>query len=107
LGLKGRVKIAKTLKELIRNYSNRLFQIPEDVASKKPTGKWSKKEYIGHLLDSASNNHGYQNIVWSELIKIWKVTNTLLVYRIENVTPNTLSNSMTIGGGTNYFRICY
>lgn len=36
----------------------RLQSIPEDIAAQKPApGKWSKKEILGHLIDSAANNH--------------------------------------------------
>src|SRR6185437_595711 len=35
-----------------------LRQIPEDEFSHKPApAKWSKKEIVGHLIDSATNNH--------------------------------------------------
>ena len=35
-----------------------LSAISEDAASKKPApNKWSKKEILGHLIDSAANNH--------------------------------------------------
>lgn len=35
-----------------------LSQIPAEEFSLKPApGKWSKKEILGHLLDSAANNH--------------------------------------------------
>ncbi len=35
-----------------------LSQIPETEFSYKPAqGKWSKKEILGHLIDSATNNH--------------------------------------------------
>jgi hypothetical protein len=33
-------------------------EIPENEFSLKPApGKWSKKEILGHLIDSATNNH--------------------------------------------------
>ena len=33
-------------------------KIPEEQLSIKPSpGKWSKKEILGHLIDSAANNH--------------------------------------------------
>lgn len=36
----------------------KLAAIPEEEFSSKPaTHKWSKKEIIGHLVDSAANNH--------------------------------------------------
>src|SRR5262249_11867168 len=35
-----------------------LRQLDESTASARPRpGKWSKKEIIGHLIDSAANNH--------------------------------------------------
>ena len=35
-----------------------LTQISEEKMSEKPApNKWSKKEIIGHLIDSATNNH--------------------------------------------------
>ena len=32
----------------------------DDIEAGRPTapGKWSKKEIVGHLIDSAANNHG-------------------------------------------------
>ncbi|MGQ0827780.1 MAG: hypothetical protein ACT4ON_05245 [Bacteroidota bacterium] len=35
-----------------------LSKIPENDFTNKPRpGKWSKKEILGHLIDSATNNH--------------------------------------------------
>ena len=35
-----------------------LSAISEDAAAQKPNpSKWSKKEILGHLIDSAANNH--------------------------------------------------
>lgn len=35
-----------------------LYQFTEQEFTKQPApGKWSKKEIIGHLIDSAANNH--------------------------------------------------
>lgn len=35
-----------------------LLNIDEIIFSEKPSNnKWSKKEIIGHLIDSAANNH--------------------------------------------------
>ncbi len=37
----------------------RLLEITEAEAARRPAeGKWSAKETLGHLIDSASNNHG-------------------------------------------------
>ena len=38
--------------------AGRLRQIDEASASLRPApGKWSRKEILGHLIDSAANNH--------------------------------------------------
>ena len=38
--------------------ADRLRRMDEATASKRPApGKWSKKEILGHLIDSAANNH--------------------------------------------------
>jgi hypothetical protein len=46
------------LHELIAEYSESLNAISEsEFTAKASPGKWSKKEILGHLIDSASNNH--------------------------------------------------
>ena len=45
------------LKQLINDYSDKLKQLNEKKYSGKPLEKvWSKKEELGHLIDSAHNN---------------------------------------------------
>jgi len=42
----------------VEEASARLLSIPETEAAARPAeGKWSAKETIGHLIDSATNNH--------------------------------------------------
>ncbi|WP_226002861.1 DinB family protein [Paenibacillus sp. BJ-4] len=46
------------LTRLIENHEKELFSISEHEFNAKPLPeKWSKKEILGHLCDSASNNH--------------------------------------------------
>src|SRR4030095_11717280 len=79
--------------------ADRLRHIDEAAASKRPApGKWSKKETLGHLIDSAANNHQrfvrlqlssridlpgydgdewvrlqrYQDRSWLEIIELWR-----------------------------------
>lgn len=80
--------------------------------------KWSLKEIIGHLIDSASNNHqrfvrlqfgtlrdfpaydgeewvriqAYNNMEWELLIKLWHNYNLALLNIIENIDKKVLSN---------------
>ena len=77
-------------------------------------GKWSPREIIGHLIDSAQNNHGrfvraqlspdlvfpgyaqddwvrlqgYGERDWGELIALWAAYNRHLAHVIERVSPD-------------------
>jgi len=97
--------------------ADRLRQIDEAAASLRPApGKWSKKEILGHLIDSAANNHQrfvrlqlndrvdlpgydgdewvraqhYQDRAWSEIIDLWQMYNRQLSWVIRQVDPETL-----------------
>ena len=87
-----------------------------DEASAQPQapGKWSPREVIGHLIDSASNNHQrfvraqfqddlvfpgydqdawvrlqqYQNAPWIELVTLWRAFNMHLAHMMA-ATPET------------------
>jgi DinB superfamily len=49
--------IANQLKTIIDQHADALKLIPEsDMLFKPSPGKWSKKEIIGHLIDSAQSN---------------------------------------------------
>src|SRR5689334_707126 len=59
--------IEQDLRTVVEAASPRLLAIPEDAASRpRAPGKWSPKEVIGHLVDSASHNH--QRFVRAQLI---------------------------------------
>ena len=48
---------AQQLESLIDQYKTSLLSIPEDSLTPKPSPtKWSRKEIIGHLIDSAQSN---------------------------------------------------
>lgn len=48
----------KKLSQLIAEHTDLLKGISESEFSAKPNpDKWSKKEILGHLIDSANNNH--------------------------------------------------
>lgn len=91
-----------------------MLGVPDDVAAKRPApGKWSMKEIVGHLIDSASNNHqrfvrarsmddlvfpgyeqddwvtaqDYANAPWGELVGLWHAYN-LHIARVMAATPD-------------------
>jgi len=46
------------LNKNIETVRERFLQYSEDELTNKPSAtKWSKKELLGHLVDSAANNH--------------------------------------------------
>src|SRR5215471_19031784 len=93
--------IADQLDLVIREYLPQLRNVPEDEFSYKPDpAKWSKKEILGHLVDSAQNNirrfivgqyetkphivyyqdqwvalQNYQHYSTHELIRLWQLLN--------------------------------
>jgi len=89
-----------------------LLGIPAEVASRRPApGKWSAKEVLGHLVDSAANNHqrfvraqwqtdlifsgydqdawvraqDYQNAGWDEIVALWAAYNSHLAHLMATI----------------------
>jgi len=110
--------VAEELKSILR-IAARLRQIDEQAASVRPApGKWSKKEILGHLIDSAANNHQrfvrlqltprlelpgydgdawvslqrYQERPWRDIVDLWLMYNTQLAEVIRYVDPPALRN---------------
>jgi DinB family protein len=98
------------LRATVAQVSTRLLAVPESDAARQPApGKWSSKEIIGHLIDSAANNHlrfvraqfttdlvspgypqedfvrvqRYQEAPWAELVTLWRDYNLHLARVIE------------------------
>lgn len=101
-----------------------LLKISEQAASQKPgPNKWSKKEILGHLIDSASNNHQrfvrgalnmamafppyqqdpwvaashYQEMEWQELVEFFVQYNLHLSRLIVQLPERVLDNPCNIG----------
>ncbi len=106
--------LLQTVKSHFAKYSD----ISDDIASViLSEDKWSLKEIIGHLIDSASNNHqrimrlqteqilkfpGYHyswtktgkinSMKYSDLMDLWKNYNTLLAHLIYVTDESCLNN---------------
>ena len=103
-------------RQTIETASNQLIQItPEHSQLPRAVGKWSPKEIIGHLIDSASNNHqrfvraqftddlvfsgyeqegwvrvqNYQGEEWTELVQLWRSYNQHILHLISRVPEET------------------
>jgi hypothetical protein len=102
-------RIGMRLAADVRATTPRLLELAEARVSKpRPAGKWSPKEILGHLVDSASNNHqrfvraqlepelrgpgyeqarwvaaqGYAQRPWSDLVELWSAYNRHLAHVI-------------------------
>src|SRR5260221_6311194 len=115
-------EIARELRLTVDDASQRLGTIPEEKASEPVTaGKWSPKEIIGHLVDSASNNHGrfvraqltddlffpgydqeawvrvqqYSRAKWTDLIALWRGFNHHIANVVEHIPSDIASQQRT------------
>jgi hypothetical protein len=100
----------------VRLAAERLKTVPDPDAARRPApGKWSAKEIIGHLVDSAANNHQrfvragdqddlvfprydqdtwvslqqYQEAPWQELLGLWAGYNLHLA-RVMQACPDAI-----------------
>lgn len=117
--------IAEQLLKDITKASEQFKSISEKEWSNKPApGKWSKKEILGHLIDSAANNHlrfvraqlaegefvsfsyeqdffvksqHYQERPAADLIQLWSSYNRHLSHVIKHIDASKLNISCKIG----------
>jgi DinB superfamily len=103
-------------RQTIGHAAERLLQLsPTESATPRMAGKWSPKEIIGHLIDSAANNHqrfvraqftddlifsgyeqegwvrvqDYQGEPWAELVQLWKLYNQHILHLMTRVPEET------------------
>ena len=115
---------AAALDSTIETVTPWLRQLSDAEAAVRPApGKWSKKEILGHLMDSASNNHqrfvraalqgeltfpGYdqdrliqlqhfQDLDWTFLIDLWMAYNRLLVHVLRHLPASAQQVTCNIG----------
>ena len=113
------------LRDLLQRVPGRLDRLSNETAGSKPTPSgWSPKEELGHLLDSAANNHqrivraqlennptmpgydqngwvavhAYQRRDWGELIELWQALNRQLLAAAEAVPDSAWSRTLTVAG---------
>jgi|SRR5215831_18842106 len=111
------------LKQILEQTPEKLFAITEDNAQQKSNPKkWSKKEILGHLVDSAANNHqrfvrlqienqisfpGYrqdewvavqhwQQKDWKGIIVLWQLYNRHLLHVLQYMDEIKLPNTITL-----------
>jgi len=117
-------ELSEKLKQAVESAETILRQVPE-LESEKPAlpGGWSRKQVLGHLIDSASNNHqrfvraslqtslefpGYdqdgcvrvqaaQDAPWILLVGLWSEYNRYLAHVITRFPSSKLDTACRIG----------
>jgi hypothetical protein len=100
-----------------------LFRTCPDPSAREKSGGWSVKEILGHLVDSASNNHQrlaryvpkgnldyppydqeqcvqrarYQAFDFAQLLALWYNYNRLLLHLIAGLPEADLDSTISIG----------
>jgi hypothetical protein len=116
-------KALNRLEYIINLTPKMLTEISEENMSTKPSPtKWSKKEIIGHLIDSATNNHqrfvrgqfenipeiSYDQNNWNEfsfynqidskqIISFWTIYNKQIIEIIKRIPKENLEKQIKIG----------
>lgn len=115
-------KWLEDFKRTIESTAPRLLQISESKSEEtRPQDGWSSKQIIGHLIDSAANNHArfvlaqlkgdlvfpgydqnhwvesqqYQKAPWTQLVELWRAYNLHLVHVMSVVPKEKLKNTCT------------
>lgn len=118
--------LAEKLRTMVETEVDELDSIEDEEAEVTPEAPagWSKKEEIGHLIDSATNNHvrfvlasmsngefhgpsyaqdewvkvhGYTELTWDDLVTFWCSYNLLLEHLIERMPAQKLETQCVIG----------
>jgi hypothetical protein len=120
-------ELALLLRRTIDRELPELRAVTDERAGRSPRpGGWSPKQELGHLIDSAANNHirfavasiegafqgmsytqdrwveahGYRSLDWSEIVELWYRYNSLLAHLIERIPEDRLGNPVVIGTST-------
>lgn len=106
-------------RRLVEEFRVQLQDAPEAITAVQLSAEsWSLREIVGHLIDSASNNHQrfvrlhsgplpqfpayageawvklqkYNAVDWRTLRELWYAYNLLLLHLVENLDPAALGN---------------
>jgi DinB family protein len=110
---------------LLATAPHRLVDIADADAARKPdAARWSKKEILGHLIDSAGNNQqrivraqltprlefpnyeqefwvarqAYSSEPWPDLVNLWLLLNRHLLHAVKKMPAEVWAHELVIGG---------
>jgi hypothetical protein len=117
-------KVANAFSTDIKELRDMLDDVPADLANVPwRVGGWTRKQILGHLLDSAANNrqrfvrasiegsyagpsyaqdawvaaHGYADLSWKTLVDWWNVEHDILLAVVERIPEERMSVLCTVG----------
>ena len=119
------VRLAPPLEKVLAFEYVNLRVLSDEQAAVRPAGadSWSRKEELGHLIDSAVNNHvrfvraslepeftgqgydqdgwvrahGYHELPWITLLEMWRQHNELLVRVVKRIPEARLATVCHMG----------
>jgi hypothetical protein len=104
--------VVEDFERTVEEAARRLLALGEEESGRRPAGGgWSAKETVGHLIDSAANNHQrfvraqarddlvlegyeqdewiaaqhYQEAPWARLVELWRLYNLHLAHVVAGV----------------------
>ena len=113
------------MRKLILDYTERLQRVSEEAADAPREGRtWTRKQELGHLIDSAINNHNrivratldgvytgpgydadgwveanaYKERDWASILMLWRDLNLHLAAAADRVPNSRLEAPCRIGG---------
>lgn len=119
--------LAESLRSILGAERRALLTLNDETSFSKPGGadSWSPKQELGHLIDSAVNNHmrfvlsgtghsplelpgyaqnawvnvhNYQDMPWEDIVGFWHNYNVFIAHLLEQIPEAAFSNSCSIGG---------
>jgi len=117
-------QLAQEFRAQLNTFHATLLALPPELACAPwRNGGWTRKQIVGHLLDSAANNrqrfvraatdgrfagpnyaqdawvaaHGYAGQSWETLLRWWNVEHEILAAAVDNIPEERLDASCAIG----------
>ena len=115
------IRLASDIEIIVNEAYQRLIDLSDEtIEARSNPGDWSVKEIVGHLIDSASNNHqrfvrlqvadglilpdysqnnitwvsvqSYQEAHWDNLLNLWRYVNLHLAHVIRTVNEECVDH---------------
>lgn len=120
-------RIALQFASALQQIEAELAALPETLADVPwRSGGWTRKQIVGHMVDSAANNHqrfvraaidgsyagpdyaqqewvnahGYEAQSWPTLLRWWQCQHQILAAVVERIPDERLNANCTVGSGT-------